>query len=475
MRLIRTLVARDDLESVRDVLDEQGVDYVVSEVDDDAVVVEFPLPTQAVELVLDSLRDTGHEDRYTVIVEAQSAIAEHFDELEDRFVTGDEEDESLAPEEIRATALDLTPSPVTYYSMTLLSAVVATAGLLLDSPAVVVGSMVIAPLVGSALTASVGTVLAERELILDGFRTQVSGLLLSVFGAAAFGAALRTASLLPAALQITTINQISQRISPGLLSVLVGICAGAAGAFSLATGVSAALVGVMIAAALIPAAAAVGIGIAWGLPSVGTGAALLLVLNAVAIHVSAVLVFWKFGYRPAGWEASSLGSAASSASEHLGPSVAVVAGLVVIAVVTGAVLTAHVGFERSVNDAVDDLLEDPRYEELELLSTRVEFDSRLTRAADERPRVTVVASRPADVAYPDLAERIAARVEARTGRRVRVVVEFVDQQRFEPARRAGGPAGCPCSTRSATPSAPGRSDSGGPRLVQPPVSAQEQP
>lgn len=438
MRLIRTLVARSDREMVLDVLDEQGVDYVVSEEGSDrnAVVVEFPLPAQAVELVLGALRDAGHDDRYTVIVEAESAVAENFDELEDRFVTGGEEDESIAPEEIRATALDLTPNPLTYYSMTLLSAVVATAGLLLNSPAVVVGSMVIAPLVGSALTASVGTVLCERELIIEGFRTQVSGLLLAVFGAAAFGFLLKVTAVMPPSLQVTTINQISRRISPGLLSLVIGVCAGAAGAFSLATGVSAALVGVMIAAALIPAAAAVGIGVAWGLPSVGLGASLLLVLNTVAIHLAAVVVFWNLGYRPAEWDQSSLSAAGSSASEQFAASMAVVVILASVFAGAGGVVATHVVFEQSVNDAVGELLEEERYEELELLSTRTGFESTLPSKSNDPPQVTIVASRPVGESYPGFARRVAARVEAATGRRVQVDVRFVDEQRFRPRRRA---------------------------------------
>lgn len=138
MRVVRTLVSEDDLETVLTVLDEYDIDYVVVSEEGDgegSTVVEFPLPTQAVERILDELRDAGFPaERYTVVAGAESVVSEHADEMEERFITGEEEDDSIATEEVRSRALDLTPSPLTYYSMTLLSALVATAGLLLDSP-----------------------------------------------------------------------------------------------------------------------------------------------------------------------------------------------------------------------------------------------------------------------------------------------------------------------------------------------------
>lgn len=60
-------------------------------------------------------------------------------------------------------------------------------------------------------------------------------------------------------------------------------------------------VGVMIAAALIPAAA-VGIGIVWNVPAITLGAFVLLVVNAASIHLSAVATFWYLGYRPTFWD-----------------------------------------------------------------------------------------------------------------------------------------------------------------------------
>jgi hypothetical protein len=166
MRQIKVVVPEEDLDGVLAVLDDESIDYVVtrSATDEETVLLEFPLPTQAVEYVLNELRAAGLDDsRYTIITATETAKTAHFNQLEDRFVAGPEEDDSVAPEEIRGKALGMHRNNLTYYGLTLLSTIVATAGLLLDSPAVVVGAMVIAPQVGSALISGVGIVLDDRR------------------------------------------------------------------------------------------------------------------------------------------------------------------------------------------------------------------------------------------------------------------------------------------------------------------------
>ncbi|MFC7068588.1 DUF389 domain-containing protein [Halobaculum lipolyticum] len=462
MRIVRTLVSEDALSAVESVLDGYDVDHVVvREAAGGGVLVEFPVPTQAVESVLDEVREARDgvdgragedrrrddeavaaddaatdDDAYTVVTSAESVFAPHVEELESRFVTGTEEDDAIPTEEVRSSALDMTPSPLTYYSMTLLSALVATAGLLLDAPAVVVGSMVIAPLIGSALTASVGTVLDERAMLWAGLKTQLFGLALAVAAATAFSLVLRWAAFLPPALDVTTTRQIAARISPGLLSVVVGACAGAAGAFGLATGVSVALVGVMVAAALVPAAAAVGIGIAWGVPAVAVGAFLLLVLNGIAIHLAAAAVLWYLGYRPEDPTANRDGGLPWSRSVSVA---AVALLLVVVFGAVGAVVWDQTAFERETNAAVAGVVDTDRYEALEVVSVTTEFGLPAAVGGAGDRAVTVVVARPADRPYPELSRTVSERVERRTGRSAPVTVEFVERRRYEPPGRLVGP------------------------------------
>ncbi|WP_458189849.1 TIGR00341 family protein [Haladaptatus sp. NG-WS-4] len=428
MRLVRTLIKDEDKEAVLQVLDDQDIDYIVSKEASDRgemVIVEFPVPEQALEVVLDDFQSAGHgEHQYTVVADAKSALSANIGKMEDRFIVGEEQDDSIAGEELRSQALELLPNAFTYFLLTFLSAVVATAGLLLDSPALVVGSMVIAPLVGSALTASVGTVLSNREMIVDGFTTQIYGLGIAIIGSVLFSLVLKTGHFLSPSLHPGAINQIAQRISPGLLSLIIGVCAGAAGAAGLATGISAALVGVMIAAALIPAAAAVGIGIAWNIPAIALGSLILLVVNAASIHVSGVVVLWYLGYRPDGWEPGAIRPNLSFS--RIGPSAVVALLLLLLFVTAGGAVSTHVAFERSVNVAVGETLGQQQYDELALLEVRTQFnDDMLSNRPQE---VTVVVRRPPDKDFPRLDDQPKERISAKTGRKVTVSVEFIERQ-----------------------------------------------
>ena len=304
MRLVQVMIPAGKRETVLSTLDDEGIDYVLSDETSGreyTAVVSFPLPTGAVEPVLSELREVGLErDAYTVVLDAETVISERFEELEERY----EEDEEgngdrIAREELEARVKDMSPRFGAFVTMTVISAVVATAGLLLDSAAVVVGSMVIAPLIGPAMAASVGTVLDEQELFARGVKLQALGAVLAVGSAAVFAAVLRYGRVVPFNVEeVFSIGEVRERLAPDVLSLPIALGSGVAGALSLSSGVSTALVGVMIAAALVPPTAVVGIGIAWGRPGSVAGAAVLVVVNFVAINFAALATLWYKGYRP---------------------------------------------------------------------------------------------------------------------------------------------------------------------------------
>ncbi|WP_435157222.1 TIGR00341 family protein [Haladaptatus sp. DFWS20] len=420
MRLIQVLVPEDCRDAVLAILDDEHIDYVLTREESDgdsSAIVQFPLPAQAVDRVLTDLREAGLPDDYTVIGSVETARTPHIEELEDKFVKGGGENDSIATEEIRTKALGMNPSPITYYAMTILSAIVATAGLLLDSPALVVGSMVIAPQVGSAMTTSVGLVLNDRHMILDGLRSQILGLGVAIVSATIFGWALKSAQFIPPALDVATVSQISQRVSPGFLSLAVGICAGAAGALGLATALPVSLVGVMIAAALIPAAAAVGVGLAWGPPVIALGAFVLLVVNAVSINAAGGSVLWVLGYRPV--KGSSIRKAA--------PTLIAVAILLVSFAGAGLVMSKQMQTENTVNEGVQNVLQQNQYKNLELVKVQVEFDD--MGIVDQSQHVTVLVSRPTNEPYPRLSKDLADKISGRIDGRVVVELEFTERQR----------------------------------------------
>lgn len=176
--------------------------------------------------------------------------------------------------------------------LTLLSTLVAAVGLNSDSVAAVIGAMVIAPLLGPILAFCFGTALGDADLILKSGRTALSGLALGLAAALLMGMVIGANS---------QSAELSARAVVGLDSVVLALASGAAAALSIVTGVSSALVGVMVAVALLPPAAAAGLYLGAGEWALAYRAALLLCVNVVCVNLAALLVFRLRGVRPRTW------------------------------------------------------------------------------------------------------------------------------------------------------------------------------
>ena len=424
MRLVQLSVPRGNREAALGVLDEEGIDYVVTDETsgrDIAAVVTFPLPTNAVEPVLESLREVGiNDDSYTVLTEASTVISRDFEALEERYAEEKDEDR-IAREELTSKAKGLAPSLSTYSMMTVISAVIATAGLLLDSPAVVVGSMVIAPLIGPAMTANVGTVVDDHELFVRGVKLQVFGLLLAIASATVFALLVRTANVIPPLTDVTTVGQIRERVAPDFLSLVVALGAGAAGVLSLTSGVSTALVGVMIAVALIPPAATVGIGIAWGQPLVSLGSGVLVLVNMLSINLAVLVGLWYQGYQPQHWFRE--GEARTATIKQIGVLVAAI--LVLSAFLGGVTLDSY---QRATTDErIQERVEGAVQPPLSVLDVEVQHSNDIIFR--EPRRVTVTIGTPPETETPELASRLDSVVDAAAGQDIETSVHYIVVER----------------------------------------------
>ncbi|MEF8877433.1 MAG: TIGR00341 family protein [Haloarculaceae archaeon] len=439
MRFVQVSVPAGKRAAVVGVLDDEGIDYVLTEETGRrgyTHIVSFPLPTNAVEPVLDRLEGIGvGENGYTVVVEAQSVTSREFEKLRKRYAEEEKSEERIAREELAATAEDLVSNPQTYVLLTIVSAVVATAGLLLDSPATVVGSMVIAPLIGPAMSAAVGTVIDDEDLFVRGVRMQVLGLSLAVIAAGVFAFLVQMTNLVPPGLDPSGIEQIRERLKPDFLSLAVALGAGVAGALSLTTGVSSALVGVMIAVALVPPAATVGIGAAYGLPAVALPAGVLAVVNGLSINLAALIVLWYSGYRP---DHVLLRDEARSATIKR---VAVLAvAIALLSVFLGGITLDTFRMAQTENEieaAIEPTFEDGEYADLELLSFEVETEPRPGGVVLQRPAAVVVrVGVPPGWERRSLATTLRDRVAGAVGRPVAVEVRYVTVERAPPSGTA---------------------------------------
>ena len=431
MRLVQITIPSGKRETLLSTLEDEGIDYVVADETSGreyAGIAYIPLPTNAVEPTLETLREAGlGDDSYTVVMEANTVVSRKFEKLEEEYAEEPDEDQ-IAREELVSAADSLAPSRRTYVVMTVVSALIATAGLLLDSPAVVVGSMVIAPLVGPAMAASVGTVVNDQEMFRRGARLQVVGILLAIASAFAFAFLVRQINLVPPLADVTAIPEVRERVAPDFLSLVIAIGAGVAGIVSLTTGVSAALVGVMIAVALIPPAATVGIGLAWGQPMVSLSSAVLVAVNVLSINLSALIVLWYSGYRPEHWFRRD--DARRTTIKRIATLVVAIAVLSVFLIgVTVDSYQRSTTEEQIRDDAAAAIEAFSGDTDVFLLELDVQYASEVPFERPERVLVTVGV--PPGGTAGGLADDVSKRVERTAGTSVDIEVRYVETERQE--------------------------------------------
>ncbi len=173
--------------------------------------------------------------------------------------------------------------------MTLMSAGIAVLGLLLSSPAVVIGAMLISPLMGPII--GLGFALATFDSV--EMQRAIKALVLGVALAIAFCALVVILSPLR-----TLTDEIAARTRPNLFDLLVALFSGLAGTYAMIRGRHGTIVGVAIATALMPPIAVIGYGLATQNWAVVGGSSLLFFTNLMTIAAAAAVLARVYGFAP---------------------------------------------------------------------------------------------------------------------------------------------------------------------------------
>lgn len=178
-----------------------------------------------------------------------------------------------------------------YLAMNLAAALIAGFGLMENSPAVIIGAMLIAMLYGPIVGIGLGLAEANLQLLRRALLAEAVGAVFVLAAGLLIGLSTR---------DLTIGSEILGRTSPSLVDLLIALVGGLAGGFTfVSTGLSGVVVGVAIATALVPPLTTCGILLARHLPSAAIGAFLLFLANFTAIALGAMIVFLLAGHRPA--------------------------------------------------------------------------------------------------------------------------------------------------------------------------------
>ena len=284
MRKLSITVPSEDTKKVVQLLEETGYDFSIIEGKATNLIM-FAVHTDDVGPLITELQKEGI-GRVTGTLYVSSAELVLPYKPQKMNVTGVKR---IAIEELYRDVEQGTKLDRNYVIFIVLSAILASLGLLANNVVAVIASMVIAPLMGPIIGTSLGTVLSDKKLFKEGLKAEIFGLLLSIAAGYIIGI------LYPEA-EVT--SEILLRASPTLFDVGLAVVSGSAAALCFTSGIATALVGIAIAAALMPPAANVGLGLALQRYDIALGSALLLLTNVFSINITALAVFWLKDVKP---------------------------------------------------------------------------------------------------------------------------------------------------------------------------------
>jgi len=292
MKIIEVIADESYIDSIKNIADKNDASdfWIVSSEGEERKVVRILVKPEQRQIILDALQgilSTSFSYR-VVVIPIEAALPREEAEEETEIISTTE----TTREELYNSIGKNARLNQTYLLLIFLSTVVVAIGLLKDNVAVVIGAMVIAPLLGPNLAMALGTALGDTDLIWKSFKTGLAGMSLALALSILIGI------FWP--LNIES-RELLARTYVGLDSAVLAMASGAAAVISLTSGIPSILVGVMVAVALLPPAATLGLMLGAGQTDLAYGAGFLLAVNIVAINLSAKLGFLIQGIKPRTW------------------------------------------------------------------------------------------------------------------------------------------------------------------------------
>jgi uncharacterized hydrophobic protein (TIGR00341 family) len=294
MKLIEVVVPEGHLDTVASVAQQQELDYWGGgEIEGGLRSVRMFVPPdqrQAVQDILQHALETVAGAH--ILILPLEAVLPRPSEVA---VSGSEKDKrgfSATREELYYGVEKGARLDTNYLLFVLLSTIVAAIGLIENNVAVIIGAMVIAPLLGPNIALALATSLGDTRLAWKALKAGLAGLFL----------ALAVSVLIGVLWPLDQFGgEIMARTAVGLDGVALALASGAAAVLSLTTGLSSVLVGVMVAVALMPPTATLGMMLGQGEFDLAWGTGLLLLANVVCVNLAAKLVLVIRGVKPRSW------------------------------------------------------------------------------------------------------------------------------------------------------------------------------
>lgn len=300
LRLLELVLKEKDSGEIRELLkDCKVLEHRHIRLSDEEVLVRILLDAEQSETVLDLLDEhyVGKNGNRVVMLPVEATLPRAQAEPPAAAPSEQSSPVEKSPERIGREELyeDIKSSAQltrVYLAMVALSTVVAAIGLDHNSVAVLIGAMVIAPLLGPNVALSLGITLGDMSLLRHGLITVLAGV------AGALGLSVLIGTLMNVDF---TLSELASRTRVVQGDIVLALASGCAGALAFTTGVSAALIGVMVAVALLPPLVTSGLLLGGEHPTLAMNAFLLFLVNLICVNLAGVMTFWIQGIKPTNW------------------------------------------------------------------------------------------------------------------------------------------------------------------------------
>jgi len=334
LRQIEVVIPEEDNETFKKLLEDDSVEHFWQDLSESSgYVLKVLVDAAQTEQFLDKAEKLfGERDDYRLVMMSVEATIPRYEETETEEEKEDKKESEPEPweeplkglrvsrEELYSDISDGVKLTRTYMAMVILSTIVAALGILRDNTAVVIGAMVIAPLLGPNVGLALSTALADLKLGRLSFLTNITGLLAALAISVALGIFMDVDQ---------NLYQIASRTELHLSDIALALASGAAGVLAYTVGMSAAVIGVMVAVALLPPLVVTGLlagDMQWELAFFSF---ILLLTNVICVNLAAVATFITQGVRPRKWYEAEQAKKTNKIALSIWISLTIVLGLII--------------------------------------------------------------------------------------------------------------------------------------------------
>ena len=303
LRLIEIILPEGYLNVAEGLIQENDpLDFWKEEITEGQMCIKVLVPTEKTEPMMDALEERFYKiDGFRMVLFAVEASVPRPERKEKKQLTSvelqatkklEKRGARIGREELYSDVDKMSRLSLVFIILIILASVVAAVGILRNNVVFIIGAMVIAPVLGPNVALSLGTTLGDGELSQRALKTIALGIVTVFVVSAIVGMIFKVDTQIPELVSRTEVN---------FGDIVLALAAGSAAVLSLSSGLVSALIGVMVAVALLPPLVTTGMLVGAGHWDLVTGSSLLFLVNFICVNLSGVITFIAQGIRPLTW------------------------------------------------------------------------------------------------------------------------------------------------------------------------------